>query len=556
MADVTTHALVGVEYRRVALAEYGVGDMVPPDPDHIVRPVERSHDLGAAARTNNAPITELEDEVEGWNMPTFLDDYYYRVHVRPGVIELGNLLSSQTRQVEVWNAHMEGKLLASVDSIGLDGIDLAEPEPAPTTFASLEARIYILSISTNGAPVIDGCFEFVFPDEAPDLHVTGRRVVVWPFVPQTRFRESLEWLTDVLRAYSAEQRLALRLAPRQSLQHDYQLTPYQYSRAKAIATQWAHRVYGAPVWAEATRLGDVLVGVTSLSFDTSNADYRPDDIVLVWENDEKFVAAETTTVSSDSIGLKLPLDRSYANAYVMPMRFARTLNGTEFRRDAHDVVLARMNFLVTNNVDLGGSIDLPTHRGVEVMTDRSVVLSDMSERILRAVDVFDNGSGPIAVDQVRAYPERTETLSMDALDRAATWRMRRWLHSRRGKQRSFWLPSWNPDLIILEDVGSTGSSITVRPIGYPLYYGITDIMVELVSGARLFARVLSGSTDPDGNEVLALSSAFGTAFETSEIAFCCFMKHVRLDADRADIQHSYAGRASTSVAVTEVPEGE
>ncbi|UYA98697.1 putative virion structural protein [Xanthomonas phage vB_Xar_IVIA-DoCa5] len=556
MADVITHAYVGVEYRRVALAEYGVGDMAPPDPDHIVAPIERSPDLGAAPRTDNAPIPALEDEVDGWRMPTFLDDYYYRVHVRPGVIELGNLLSSQTRQVEVWNAHMEGKLLSSVDSIGLDGIDLAEPEPAPTTFASLEARIYTLSISTNGAPVIDGYFEFVFPDEAPDLHVTGRRVVVWPFVPQTRFRESLEWMTDVLRAYSAEQRLALRVAPRQSLQHDYQLTPYQYSRAKAIATQWAHRVYGAPVWAEATRLGDVVSGSTSLDFDTSNADYREDDIVLVWESDEKFVAAETTTVSPGSIGLKLPLDQSYFNAYVMPMRFARTLNGTEFRRDAHDIVLARMNFLVTNNVDLGGDIGLPVYRDVQVMTDRSVVLSDMSERILRAVDVFDNGSGPIAVDQVRAYPERTEMLSMDALDRASAWRMRRWLHSRRGKQRSFWIPSWNPDLIILEDVGSTSSSLTVRPIGYPLYYGVTDIMVELADGTRIFAHVLSGSTDPDGNEVLSLDGPIGTAFAAANVAICCFMKHVRLDADRADIQHSYAGRASTSVAVTEVPEGE
>ena len=59
------------------------------------------------------------------------------------------------------------------------------------------------------APVIDGEYEFHFPGETPALHIAGRRVVVWPFVPQTKFREQLQWLTDVMQAYSAEQRLAI-----------------------------------------------------------------------------------------------------------------------------------------------------------------------------------------------------------------------------------------------------------------------------------------------------------------------------------------------------------
>lgn len=561
MAVVTTYGLIAFNTRRQpppqeapGITEIG-GHTDQSYPFRLPRAPGDS--VYVTSVTNNLPIdVEPKAAVTSWRMPTFLDDYYYRIHIRPGAISLGNLLSSQTRQVEVWNAHFVGKLLSNITDVGLDGIDLGEPIAAPTTFKALESRIYTLSISTNGAPVIDGEYEFHFLGETPTLRITGRRVVVWPFVPQTKFREQLQWMTDVMQAYSAEQRLALRVAPRQTLQYDFQLDQQQYSRAKAISTQWAHRVYGAPIWYEATRVGNLSAGITSIAFNTTNADYRANDIVLVWENDEKFMAAETTSLTTGGVTLKLPLDQSYSNAFVMPLRFARTLQGTEFSRMAHTVTRARMAFLVNNNVDLGASIGLVQYRGKDVMTDRSVLISDMSERITRGVDVFDNGSGPVTIDQVRAYPDRTEVLSMDPQNRAETWRMRKWLHARRGKQRTFWLPGWNRDLILLENVGSAVTSITVRPIGYPLYYGTTDIMVVLNNGTILFNRVLSAATDTNGNEVLSMSGSFGTAFTVADIDLVCFMKHVRLDTDNADITHDYAGRASCSMTVIEVPEGD
>jgi hypothetical protein len=365
----------------------------------------------------------------------------------------------------------------------------------------------------------------------------------------------LQWLTDVMQPYSGEQRMALRRAPRQMLSYDFQLTPAQYSRAKAISSQWSHRVYGVPVWAEATRLGALDAGASVLSFDTSNADYRANDLILVWDDDEKFTAAETLAVAADYVDLKLPLDQSFENAYVMPLRFGRTLNGSEFSRSAHSITRARLEFLVSNNVDLGGT-PYPQYRGKDVVTDPSVVLSDMSERILRSVDVFDNGSGPVGVDPERGYPNRTEMLSMDAIDRAASWTMRRWLHARRGRQRSFWLPSWNADLVVLSDVASAGTSLLVRPIGYPLYYGVTDVMVVLNDGTSLYNRVLSGAVDVSGNEVLSLEDSFGVAFSASDVRLACFMKHVRLDTDQAELGHDFAGRTSCALAVIEVPEGD
>lgn len=507
-----------------------------------------------AAVVDEQPVAELELAVDGFHAAGFLADFYYRIHIIPGSIALGNLLSTQVRNVEVWNSYLSPKLLSSIGQAGTDGITLTQPQVPPTSFAALEARTYTLNISTNGAPVINALYTFNFPTDHPTLTVTGRRVVVWPFMPQTKHKEVLEWQTDVIPSFNNEQRLTLRPAPRQSFSHEFQLDTYQFSRAKAIATQWAHRVYGIPVWSELTRLGPLSAGATEILVDTTVADYRQDDIIIIWESDTNNVAVEIGAVLADRVQLKLPLEKSYQNAYVAPLRFARTFDGMQFRRSNHDFTIASATFQVTQNKDLGAAVGYPQYRGKDVLIDPTILVSDLNERISRSVDEFDNGSGPIAVDIKNSWVSSAKAITFDILTRAERWAARRWIHSRRGRQKAFWLPSWNPDLILLEDVGPTGAALTVRPIGYPLYYGVKDIMVQLKNGSRVFARVLSGSVDSNGNEVLSLADQVGTGFTVADVELICFMSHVRLNTDRVEIRHTYAGRATTVVPVMETPE--
>lgn len=555
MAVIDTYALVGPLSK------------IPPTPDYsgqldAFAPVDNSPPVQQYERTSDAfvsvsstlPISEVEETADAWRMPSFLDDYYYRVHVRPGVIELGNLLSTQVRDVEVWSAYFEPQLLSSVSQVGTDGITLTQPQVPPTSFTALEARTYTLNISTNGAPVINALYTFNFPTDHPTLTVTGRRVVVWPFMPQTKHKEMLEWQTDIIPSFNKEQRLALRPAPRQSFSYEFQLDTYQFSRAKAIATQWAHRVYGIPVWSELTRVGALPAGTTEIMVDTTIADYRSDDIIIIWESDTNNAAMEIGAVLADRVQLKLPLEKSYQDAYVAPLRFARTFDGMQFRRSNHDFTIASATFQVTQNKDLGAAVGYPQYRGKDVLIDPTILVSDLNERISRATDEFDNGSGPIVVDIKNNWVNSAKAITFDVLTRAERWAARQWIHSRRGRQKGFWLPTWNPDLILLEDVGPMAAALTVRPIGYPLYYGVKDIMVQLKNGTRIFARVLSGAVDPNENEVLALEAAVGTGFTVAEVDFICFMSHVRFNSDRVEIRHDYAGRAVTTIPVVETPE--
>lgn len=559
MAVVTTYALVDFDARKQPQPNEvaGITDPFFADQSYPNRwPMLDTEALGKVDVTDNLPIDlEPKAAVSSWRMPTFLDDYYFRVHVKPGVIALGNLLSAQVRTVEVWSAYLGPKLLSSIGQVGTEGITFTQPVAPPTYFAALESRTYTVSISTNGPPIVDAIYSFHFPSETPTLLITGRRVVLWPFVPDTGYDETMEWKTDLLDSFNNEQRLALREAPRQTFSHKFLLDEQQFSRAKAISTQWAHRVYGIAVWDEVTPLlNGLTAGSSFIAFDTANADYRDDDLIMLWASDTNLAALEITTVTPTGVNLKLPLDKNWPKCYIAPLRFARTLSGVEYSRAANKYITAKTQFIVTQNKDLGDNGSFPTYRGKPVMTDRSAVVGDLSEKIVRTIDMFDNGSGPIQIDIASNWVRFMQTISFIKNNKADVWKLRKWIHARRGKQRAFWLPSWNRDLVILQNVASTASSITVSPIGYPLYYTVKDIMIQLLNGTRIFARVTSGSTDNDGNEALSLSAQIGTAFATTDIDFVCFMSHVRFDTDLVTFNHRDVGQVSTSIALAETPE--
>lgn len=509
---------------------------------------------GSGSSTNTQPISENPVTKGGALSINLFADIYNRVHVTPRRVDVGNLLSAQTYPVEVWNAHLVPRLLEEVQGLGQEGVVLTQPQDAPTTFGATESREYSVSVSVAGPPVVSADYLFVFElGEELSLSVSGRRVVVWPFVPQRRFREVLEWATTVAQARAKERRSGSRSAPRQIVNYSMQLDEQQFSRAKAMANGWVHRTFGVPIWWDANRVGPLTAEATSIDTDTTSADYRSFDVALVWQDDLHFEAVETLVVEPGRINLKLPLTQNYENAYVMPLRFGRTLQGIDFRRGASLIIQSGVEFTIVDTLDRSAT-DLPQYRGKDVLTDRTVLISEANERISRPATLLDNGSGVIVLDPETTYSKQTATVGWSVDDRVSAWRLRKLLHARKGKLKSFWMPSWNRDLVLTQIVSPEAQGLTVRNVGYHLYYGVTDIMIRTVSGQTFFRRVLSGSVTEAGENSLSIDSALGVELLPGDVEFICFMKLVRLDSDRIELTHKDAGVIEVSVPVVEVPE--
>lgn len=484
----------------------------------------------------------------------YSDDFYHRIHITPITVELGNVVGSQVHEVEVWNAHIHThKNLTTITANNSEGILLDEPIAAPTEFGNLEARTYTLRVDIVGPPTIDASFEFDFGDETPALKVTGTRVVVWPFMAQVSHREGLEWKTDIIRTYEAEQRSALRNAPRQSFQYQWQLTPPQYSQARAISEAWAHRIYGVPVWAEGKEAGPVAEGADQILIDTSSADFREGGLAVVWDGSDLNEAVEVEAVLADRLVLKRPTIKSYPSAYVAPLRLGRALGGIRYTHSAFDEVRASGEFAITDNVELTDESSFPQYRGADVYTGRNYLLSDLSERVSRAVDVFDNGSGPVEVLPQRGWLDKKSSISFVCQGLDELWQLRGWLHGKRGKQKSFWMPSWLPDLVVAENYAG-GTELVVEDSGFSSLVGSADVMVRKVDGSMEFVRILNGGVNAEGLDLLNLDGTLSGPLTVAEIDRVSILRRIRFDADTININRDGAREARITVATVEVPD--
>lgn len=377
---------------------------------------------------------------------------------------------------------------------------------------------------------------------------------VWPFIPGQEVNEALEWRTDVIRARGTEQRIALRTAPRQSFEFSHPLTQRQYARARAL-------IYGVglgelllPVWPERTRLS-VSAGATSIAFDTAGCDYRDGGSVVLWANDEQHEAVTIDAVSPGGLTLAAPVAQDYASALVMPARLATAPEGLSAARGHGDDIRARLSFLVVgDSIDLGADPGYAQYRGHAVMTDPSIIAGALDEAVLREFESLDNEAGVIFRDRTTRQPTQRFSLAWHVFTRAALWDLRRWLHSRRGKQKGFWLPTWAQDFSPTLPIDAADTTITVRAMGYPALYGVRDVMIRTVAGATYYRRILSAAAGGSGTEVLTIDSALGADVPVNAIARMSLLHFVRHAADRVEILHAAAAGAAVSIPCEEVPE--
>lgn len=519
-------------------------------------PASVSPSLMVGSKNGTQPIDEIQAAKGGNHALGFgFNDWYNRIHVDPRNVALGNLLTTQVRTISVWNGFVSPITLTNIAESNADGVTLGGNMSFPVPLLPLEVKSYTLTTDVIGPPVIDALYAFTFSTGLSlYVNVTGKRVVVFPFMPQRGVRETLEWKTDLMRAKAGEQRVMLRYEPRQEFDYDFFMTDAQYAQMRALMYGWGSRVFAVPVWTEYSRLGELPQGATSIVFDTRYADYRDGDVLILWESEGFFETVEIDTVSETSISLLRPTLNNYTNALIAPLRFARALAGAEATKDANTLIRSGAQFLVTANKDISAGIGLPTYKGLDVMDDILHVVGTVQEKIFRDVEIVDNGVASPAVFARRNYADQTFTVSWSPKNRSELWRLRQWFHSRKGRAKAFWLPTRTKDFTVLDDVSTSSSSLRVLPIGYPLYYGVRDIQIKLKNGTVLRNRITSGASDGYGTESLILENQVGATFTTSDIDYVCLMHKVRFDSDRVEIVYSPDGFVTVSIPCTEVPQ--
>jgi hypothetical protein len=378
---------------------------------------------------------------------------------------------------------------------------------------------------------------------------------VWPFKQRGDVIESLEWLTDVFRAKAGEQRIALRTAPRRIFNLSHLLDDREYSAAQAMIRQYqGNGDFLAPDWPQAIVVGAVSPGSgVSLSIDLSYTDMGAD--AILWQSADDF---EQVQVINDSNGVSLTtVTGSYSNALLVPLWAAHCPEGLANSRTPAQINECSVAMYVYDNSDLGFS-GYPQYRGHDVMTSCPIIgAGDFSEDIGWPLTAFDNRVGVPYYLRQRTIPDLQYQMRWHEFTGQDAYELRQWIHSRRGRQKVFWMSSRAKDLDPAASIAGTTVTIFTLP-------GITglgrseafDIDITTTAGASYYRRVSSATAGApiSGRGTINMTIDSSLSVTLSAIKRISFLRCTRFDADRIELNHSPSAGMSVQVPCVEVLE--
>ena len=370
---------------------------------------------------------------------------------------------------------------------------------------------------------------------------------LWTFPPNwgSSFKETLDWLTDVLQSPSgAEQRRALRLAPRRSFSFEVLVSRAERTRFDL----WAH-VLGAqplalPIWTDAQYLGaPVAAGSSAIVASTAGYDFAAGGLAALASDElSAWAQVEVDQVSAGGLTLASPILHSWpASTRLLPVRKAMLKPLPEPVRLTDELARASVSFELLEPSSWPAQLPTTLYRGKPVLESRPDESNDLTLGYERLTQSLDNQVGIPRITDTSGYGFVLQQHAWALWGRDEHTAFRSLLYGLRGRQAAIWVPTHAADLVAAGQV--QGLTLQVQPCGYAdivntgkARMGRQDIRIELVTGEALHRRITAAATEGT-LEALALDQALPAGITASAITRISFMALCRLAEDSAEITH-------------------
>lgn len=377
---------------------------------------------------------------------------------------------------------------------------------------------------------------------------------LWPYCPTETFSEGLSWRSDVIRAYSTEQRIRLTEVPRRVFNISHLLNQRKYERAKQLVMGVGGGTWYLPLWHERQRVS-VSYGSGTITVDTTSCEYVNGGYACLWTSDELCEVVLIGTVAAGSLTLSGATSRAYTDAFVMPAVVASNPYGIEAVRSVNSVVAVSAEWSVYAGTDIGAST-YPTYRGYPAVTDCVRIGSGtISESVSCPVDVVDNGFSDPFIDAQQSTVRRSLNLSWMATDLDQLRSVREWLHYIKGSQSAYWVPDWTSGIELLANVSPSDTTITIRQILLDNIAEAGDLVIMV--GSTHYRFQFTSVSTVGSAEVLTLSAPAGVSIAMADVSRACLLRLCRSVSDRVEFSHRYRGNdrqlSACQVIAQEVP---
>ena len=498
---------------------------------------------------NAVHVAEFMDE--GWV------DFFENFHVVPRSFDFGNILSTQTSPLDVFSGYRrDERTWSSFTNNAGAGTELLGIPSLPTTMYPLEGYAMTLEVSTSGNPSVDDDLAFVFDfgGDTINVPIVLNRIVLFPVKPEVPYTERLQFLTDVMPKESGkEQRIKLRKNPRQLFDWRVRIDDgtFDKGRMDTLLFDWQSRTWGVPIWHEATELsvaataGDLTINVGT----TADADYRVDELVMIYTDGENFDVQTIDSFTATTITLKNAILNSYAvGADVAPLRTANMKKqvGASRFRSADQELIASFRIL-DNDSDLADVTGWDTYNS-KILLDTCNVMRGQSleESYLRDIIVMDGSVGLTSQDSPWDNGKRSTTLTLRANSRAEVWDLRQLMHYLGGRQVSFYVPTFGQDLISTTALATASQDLVITNIGYTQFVRERQprnhIWVRLVDGTVLTREITAAVETSSTLETLTIDSPWGQDVALADIDRISYLEEVRFNSDTISIEYARGER--------------
>ncbi|HCF3663722.1 TPA: hypothetical protein NID01_000548 [Pseudomonas aeruginosa] len=507
---------------------------------------EISSQLQPGPLAGSGAVPEIPRQIAGSRWRGVNDTFYNRLLVEPSLLELGNLLSNQTRTISVWNGFLENKTISAFQRVNDAGISVTEPVAVPYVLRPLEQLTYILNVSTDGPAVIDAQYVWTVDGTDYSAEVTGRRVVVFPFGPNwnTPVTEPLEWLTNVLRSYAGnEQRRSLRVEARRELNYSLRLTRQQSARLENLLWGWQNRIYAMPIWTDKPHLtARAQRGDLELLLPTDTYSFSAGALAVLYQNAETMEVVEIDTVAAGRLALRRPLESDWGvDTAVMPMVLGHLPTSVPLMRYTNNTLTGSISFACDpNTTDPYTPAGTPPvqYEGLEVITRQPNWVSPLDNSFAYEFQTLDQQAGAVLWNPTEEFPRiiRRYTWLLNGRQQIKAFRqaLGRW----RGQARALYVPSWHEDFKVTRVIGASDVGIAVEENEFRSMVGVDParnrLMLRLENGQMFFRKIVGVSTDGTYT-LLTIDAPFNQQIEVNQVRALHLLMRCRLATDRVEL---------------------
>lgn len=533
--------------------------------------VSVSSDFRAANRGVPQPAVSVSHHsLSGQRIEMFGGQLFERIIVLPRVKALGFVITATQFPVEVWNAFRDkDQTLLSISITGTGGVTIADPFGEPLLYPAMDSFIYQATVPSAGAAQINQDIAFTFSSGVlgADVQINGSRIVLFSVAPQWSegIEETFEFLTDVLKAYSdAEQRRALRQIPRRALNYRaLTLNARDAAGMESLVWGWQNQPYGVPWWPDAQPLAaDVPAGSFSIPVATADRLFAAGGLIAIWVDEFTFEALDIQSVGPTSVTVNSPTQFSWTGGpgtRVMPVFLCRLPASIDVSRLSSEMDQIDLPFIAEVGQPAPAPTSSPTqYKGFDVLE----IMPNWAEAPLkrsykRSMVTIDPKIGPIEVIDKGGTAIVGQEFPWWIDGHANITAFRAFMLRRFGQLNPFWIPTWDQDLVLFQDVASTDTGIRIKSEFYTRFFFPTNsrryiAMIPQDGSGNVYRKITAATDNGDGTENLSLDAAVGKNFAkgTTMISFLTF---ARLASDRLSIKWDSTEHAEPLVELQEVP---